>query len=111
MKTDLQAIRDLVAGTTLKPDVRQTVLTRFDQLPRLYADLARTYESRFADQIVDMVGRMVRQLSAAEAGPDAALLAATLVTRLRAMHDQHGVAVTLKPPPVVKPAPRRKASR
>jgi hypothetical protein len=90
--------------------VQQSVLARFDRLPHLYADLARTYESRFADQIVASIERMVRLLSTAEAGAAAPALAATLVQRLRAMHDQHGVAVTLKPPPVVK-APRRKVSR
>jgi hypothetical protein len=110
MKTDLQAIRHLVTDAQLPPDVQQTVLARFDRLPSLYADLARTYESRFADQIVAAIDRMVRLLSATEASPDAAALAATVVQRLRAMHDQHGIAVTLKPPPVVK-APRRKASR
>lgn len=110
MQSDLQAIRDLVAETALPPQVQQTILTRFDQLPRLYADLIRTYESRFSDRIVESVDRMVRTLLAPEAGPDAPLLAATMVNRMRAMHDAHGIAVVLKPPPAPKP-PRRKVSR
>jgi hypothetical protein len=110
MQTDLQAIRDLVTDAPLPPKVQQTVLARWDQLPNLYADLVRTYESRFADRIVESVERMVRMLSAPEAGPDAPQLAATIVNRMRAMHDRHGIAVILKPPPAVKP-PRRKVSR
>jgi len=109
MQSDLQAIRDLLTEATLPPKVQQTILARFDQLPRLYADLVRTYESRFSDRIVESVERMVQTLRSEDAGPDASELATTLVNRMRAMHDRYGIAVVLKPPPAAK-RPRRKAS-
>jgi hypothetical protein len=98
VQTDLQDIRDIVAATTLPDEVQQTVLSHFDGLPKLYAELNRTYETRFSDRILATVASMVRTLSTKEAGPDASPLAATMVERLRAMHDRFGISVTLKPP-------------
>jgi hypothetical protein len=109
MQSELQEIRDIVTGTVLPAKVQQTILTRFDELPSLYAELNRTYESRFSDRIAGSVASMVRLLNAKEAGPDAPQLAATIVSRMRVMHDRHGIAVILKPPPAVK-QPRKKVS-
>jgi hypothetical protein len=109
VQTDIQSVRDLITGAGLSPIVQQALLARFDSLPKLYVELGRTYESRFADQIVASVQRMVHLLSTADAGDAAPALAVTLVERLRAMHNQHGIAVVLKPPPAVK-ATRKKAS-
>jgi hypothetical protein len=107
VQTDLQAIRDMVTGTTLPAKVQETILTRCDQLPKLYAELSRTYETRFSDRIVATVEGMIRILNAQESGPDAPQLAATMVERMRAMHTRYGISVVLKPPPVAKP--KRKA--
>jgi hypothetical protein len=109
VQTDLQAIRDLITGAALPPTVQQVILTRFDELPKLYADLGRTYETRFSDQVVSSVGRMVQLLTAPDAGDGAPALAVALVERLRAMHDRHGVAVALKSPPAVKAKRKPKA--
>ncbi len=112
MYADLEAIRDLVAESSLPTDVRQTVLARLDELPGLYAELGRTYECRYSDRILDSVARVVRVLEAEDAGPDAPGLAATLVERMRAMHDRHGISVALKPrPPVSVKAARKKKAR
>jgi hypothetical protein len=104
----LQEIRDIVTATTLPVAVQQTVLSRFDGLPKLYAELSRTYETRFSDRIVAAVDGMVRTLTADEAGPDASPLAATMVERLRAMHARYGISVVLKPPPAAKVKRRAK---
>ncbi len=109
METDLQAIRDMVSKAELPAKVQQTVLTTFDQLPKVYQDLGRTYESRFSDRIVGLVEGMVRTLANKDACPDAPGLAENMVNRLRAMHDRHGIAVALKPPPQPARKPVRKA--
>jgi hypothetical protein len=106
---ELQAIRDMVTEANLPTNVRETILARFDQLPKLYRELSRTYETRFSDRIVGSIEGMARTLSAKDAGADGPLLAATLVKRLRSMHDQHGVAVALKPP-ATKPARKKKSA-
>jgi hypothetical protein len=106
----LQEIRDIVAATALPVAVQQTVLSCFDGLPKLYAELSRTYETRFSDRIIATVGGMVRTLTTEEAGPDAAPLAATMVARLCAMHDRYGISVVLKPPPAAKVKRRPKVS-
>ena len=110
MQAALQEIRDIVTAATLPVTVQQTVLIRFDGLPKLYAELGRTYETRFSDRIIAAIDGMVRTLSTDEAGPDAAPLATTMVERLRAMHDHYGISVALKPPPPPKVKRRRKAS-
>jgi hypothetical protein len=102
VKAELRKLRAIVAATTLPGAVQQMVLSRFDGLPTLYAELSRTYETRFSDRIIAAVDAMVRMLTTKEAGPDAAPLAATMVKRVRAMHDQYGISVVLKPPAAAK---------
>jgi hypothetical protein len=108
---ELQGIRTLVADATLPVKVQQSVLSRFDQLPTLYDDLNRTYESRFADRIIGSIEGMVRILAAKDACPDSPQLATTMVNRIRAMHDQYGIAVALKPPLAAKAKPKKKSAK
>ncbi len=108
MEQELREIRELATGTDLPADVQKAVLWGLDQLPRLYTELNRTYESRHSDRIVGLVQGMVKTLTAAEAGPDAKALAPALVDRLRAMHDRHGIAVALKALPAPKPSRKKK---
>jgi hypothetical protein len=91
--------------------VQQAVLARFDQLPQLYDELNRTYESRFADRVFASVAAIVRILEAADAGPDARTLAEAMMHRLREMHDRYGVAVVLRPPPVGRAVAKQKIKR
>ena len=110
MHAELQAIRDLVQSATLPASVQHAVLRRFDELPKLYEELSRTYESRFADRIIGSIEGMVRILAAKDACPDAPELATTMVNRMRAMHDRFGIAVALKPPRAAKLPRKKKAA-
>jgi hypothetical protein len=107
---ELRAIRELVTSADLPEEVQRTVLGGFDQLPGLYRELSRTYETRYSDRIVGVVGGMTRVLASDGAGsPEARTLAEGIVERLRAMHDRYGVAVVgLKPPPAAKSARKKK---
>jgi hypothetical protein len=107
VQAELQEIRAFVAATALPLEVQQMILSRFDVLPMLYAELSRTYETRFSDRIVMTIDGMVRTLNTKEAGPDALQLARAIVERLRAMHDRYGISVALKPPPVAAKVKRR----
>jgi hypothetical protein len=109
MRADLQAIRDLLRDAVLPAQVQQSVLSCFDEMPRLYDELNRTYESRFSERILSSVASMVRALDAADAGPNARQLAETMVRRLRAMHDRFGIPVALKPPPIPNAAAKKKS--
>ncbi len=109
MQTELQAIRDVVTGASLPAKIQATILTRFDELPMLYAELNRTYETRVSDHIANSVASMIRILSAQEAGPSAPQLAATMLEHMGAMHSRYGISVVLKPPPVAT-AGRRSTS-
>ena len=109
MHAELQVIRNLVSGATLPAKLQQSILASFDKLPSLYDDLNRTYESRFADRIVGSIDGILRLLAVKDACPDAPELAATMVNRMRAMHDRFGIAVALKPLPAAKPTRKKKA--
>jgi hypothetical protein len=106
---ELQAIRALVTDASLPANIQKSVLASFDKLPGLYDDLDRTYESRFSDRITGSVEGMLRILAAKDAGPDALHLSATIVNRMREMHDRFGIAVALKRLPAAK-LPRKKKS-
>ena len=110
MDDNLRAIRNLVTAASLPPQVEHTMLWRFDQLPKLYGDLKRTYESRYSDRILVLVQGMLKVLASEEtAGPDAHKLAEKIVSRLQKMHDAHGLSeVGLKPPVAPKPLKKKK---
>ena len=110
MQANLQAIRASIVETALPVEVEQTVLWRFDQLPKLYIDLKRTYESRYSDRILVLVQGILKALAAEEVtNPDTMKLAEKIISRLQKMHDKHGLAhVGLKPPSVPKPTRKKK---
>jgi hypothetical protein len=109
VEAELRAIRKLVSSADLPEEVQRAVLGGIDQLPALYRELNRTYESRFADRILGVVGGMTRALTGEGAdGPASRALAEGIVKRLQKMHDRHGIAVAdLKPPPAAKPVHKR----
>jgi hypothetical protein len=98
VKAQLKAIRKLVTNATLPAGMKHTLLWSFDRLPQLYIDLDRTYENRYCDQIVGVIGGMLKTLASPDAGPTAEGLATVLANRFRNVHDKHGIAVTLKKP-------------
>src|SRR6516165_5565487 len=52
MSAELARLHSLVQKANLAADVKHTALWGLDQLSKLYADLVRTDESRFADAIL-----------------------------------------------------------
>jgi hypothetical protein len=84
---------------------RQAIAWCLRQLPRLYRELARTAESRYADEITRLARAMLKALAGGAPG-----VAEALVARLHALHGRLGLpALDLKPPAPPK-RPKRRAS-
>jgi hypothetical protein len=97
---ELVALRTLLKKARLAEEVRHAALWCFDQLPQLYADFHRTYESRFGDGILWLVRAILKRLAEAVPGDDAGRVSHTLVTKLAGLHVRLGLpplALKLKP--------------
>src|SRR4051812_17798839 len=93
-QAELAALENLVAGADVAEPSRQMVVGCLKQLPRLYRELARTFESRYADEITRLARAVLKVL--AESAP---AVADALVARLHALHGRLGLRpLDLKPP-------------
>jgi hypothetical protein len=106
---ELAAIRGVADAADLADAPRQTINWCLGRLPRLYRELAATYESRYADEIVSLAGAMFRSLADhAPASPDAAEVSAAVLARLRALHGRLNFpGLEIVPPTPAKRAPRK----
>ena len=107
MPTELAELRSLVQTADLAADVKHTALWGLDQLSKLYADLVRTDESRFADAILRLARGLLQRL-AEEAGEDAGRVGDALVAQLDRLHQRHGFAPLCLRPPAALPRGRKK---
>jgi hypothetical protein len=88
---ELTSLRKAVARASLTPEVMHTTLYCLDQLPKLYADLGRTNESRFADTIAALSQAVVKRLGE-ESTVAAGRVAEALVAKLDELHERVGLA-------------------
>ncbi|HKI30654.1 MAG TPA: hypothetical protein VKA46_02090 [Gemmataceae bacterium] len=96
---ELVALRTLLQKACLAEEVRHGALWCLDQLPQLYADFCRNYESRFGDGILRLVRAILKRLAEGGTGDDAGRVALALVARLDGLHVRLGL-----PPLALKPA-------
>ena len=96
METDglpeLAALRTQVQSARLADDVRHASLWCVDQLPKLYEDFFRTYESRFADAILGLARAVLKRLAEKGSGEGASRVAEAVVAQLGALHERLGLA-------------------
>ena len=93
------------AGLPDRP--RQTILSSLKQLPPHYHELMRTYESRYADEIL----RLVTVIRQALSNNGALELGETIASRVTAMHSRRGFpSLGLKATAPAKQASKRKRS-
>src|SRR5262249_39601247 len=85
MDDDLAAVGGLVEAAEVPEAARQGLLWCVGQLPRLYQELVRTCESRYADEIGRVVGGVLKALAKDAAAAEA------VVARLRGMHERLGI--------------------
>jgi hypothetical protein len=89
---ELATFRTLVQTADLVADAKHTVLWCLDQLPKLYADLFRTDESRFADAILRLARAVLKRLGESGSGEDAGRVGDALVAQLGGLHERLGLA-------------------
>ena len=65
---ELVALQRLVEEADLAEKPRQAIAWCLKQLPRLYRELARTAESRYADEISRLARAMLKELAASAPG-------------------------------------------
>jgi hypothetical protein len=94
LQTELAALQTLVEGAGIPDSPRQTIFSSLKQLPTLYQEMMKTYESRYVDKIVQLV-TLIRQAL----GNNGALeLGEIIANRFTAMHSRRGFpSLGLKP--------------
>jgi hypothetical protein len=107
MPAELAKLKPLIQKANLAADVKHTALWGLDQLSKLYADLVRTDESRFADAILRLARGLLQRLAEKGAGEDAGRAGDALVAQLDRLHQRHGFA-PLRLRPAAAPARGRK---
>ena len=91
--TELATIQSLVAAADLPEDIRQSALWCLRQLPKLYREFTRTYDSRFVDEIL----RLTRAALLKVAGTPTA---EAVCAQLAVLHERLGMGeFNLKPLP------------
>ena len=106
LQTELTAIQHLVEAAGLPERQRQTIFWSLKQLPPLYHELMRTYESRYVDEIL----RLVTLIRAALANNGSLELAEVIATRITDMHSRRGFPrLGLKPVTAPRTKPPKKA--
>jgi hypothetical protein len=99
---ELDSLRCLIGAAALAGAERHTALWCLNQLPRLYRELERTCESRYADEVAGLVAGACKALGGAPG------LAGELANRLRALHARLGLpGISLKVPAAPKRPPRK----
>jgi len=103
LQTELTAIQNLVEAAGVPDSPRQTILCSLRQMPCLYEEMMRTYESRHVDGILRLVTLIRRALT----NNGARELSETIATRFTAMHSRRGFPSLGLKPEVPVPAPKR----
>ena len=99
MPAELSKLHSLVQKANLAADVKHTALWGLGELSKLYAELVRTDESRFADSILRLAQGLLQQLAEKQAGEDAERVGDALAAQLDRLHQRHGFApLRLRPP-------------
>jgi hypothetical protein len=109
MPAELAKLHSLIQKADLAADVKHTALWGLDQLAKMYADLVRTYESRFADAILRLAQGLLQRLAEREAGEDAGRVGNALVNQLDTLHQRHGFAPLRLKAPAAPARGRKKA--
>jgi hypothetical protein len=89
---ELAKLRTQVVRAKLVADTEHSVLWCLDQLPKLYAEFCRTYESRFGDSILRLAQGVLKNLAETSLGTGAARVGDALVVQLGSLHERLGLA-------------------
>src|SRR5262245_11495311 len=98
---ELTAMQGLVEATNLPEDAKQSALWCLRQLPKLYREFTRTYDSRFVDEILRLTRAALQKVGDSPA-------AEAVCGQLAGLHERLGLGeFNLKPlpPPTRRPRP------
>ena len=105
LQTELGAIQTLVEAAGIPDRPRQTILSSLKQLPPLYQEMMRTYESRYVDEIL----RLITLIRASLANNGCLEVGEVIATRITAMHSRRGFPrLGLKPAAAPRTKPPKK---
>ena len=104
LQKELAAHQKRVEAAGIPDCPRQTILSCLKQMPPLYLELMRTYESKYVDQIVRLVTVIRRALT----NNGALKVGEAIATRITAMHSRRGFPGLGLKPAIVAPTKRRK---
>src|SRR5262245_20571752 len=63
MDEELTTIQGLLEGADLSPQSRQAALWCLQQLPGLYAEFSRTYDARYADEVLRLARAALQEIT------------------------------------------------
>src|SRR5436305_991009 len=109
LQAQLTALGNEVRSTALPGDSRHTAVWCMGQLPPLYAKYHQTSESRYGEEITRLVRGVLKELAQGHSVcRKAQLLAASILDRLRVLHEEFGLpGLGLKLPAIVPPRSRK----
>jgi len=103
LQSELAAIQSLVEAAGIPDGTRQTIFASLRQLPPLYQELMKTYESRYVDKILVLI-TLIRKALSNNGVPE---LGESIANRFTAIHSRRGFpSLGLKP--AVAPAPTKR---
>jgi hypothetical protein len=103
LQAQLTALGNEVRSTALPGDSRHTAVWCMGQLPPLYAKYHQTSESRYGEEITRLVRGVLKELAQGKSVcQQAQQLAASIIDRLRLLHEEFGLpGLGLKSPGLV----------
>lgn len=109
LQVQLSTIVAEVRGAALPESRLHTVAWCLEKLPTLYAQFRQNNESRYVEEITRLVQGVLKELvPEAKASPEARQLAASLIERLKLLHEEFGLpGLNLKIPGVSPPRSRK----
>lgn len=108
LQADLADIAVLVQEANLPEEQKRSAAWVIGQLPALYENFCRTYESRYGDEIVRLEQGILAQVGGQQSGQP---VAESMAERFKGLHERLGLPLLNPKPPVRKAAPARKAAR
>ncbi|MBY0525340.1 MAG: hypothetical protein K2R98_18175 [Gemmataceae bacterium] len=110
IRVDISEIADVVSAANIPEEQKRTAAWCIKQLPELYEQFCRTYESRYGNEIVRLEQGVLSEVSGkSPPGADGQQLLDAVTVRFKALHERLGLP--LLNPKQAPRVPARKSRR